>query len=104
LRRGRITRANRSDAHVRTALNLANHHTNCRLSTTVRLCDRSEAAFTIDITLNAGRTTELKTQFYVTLAERLNTQAGIRPRDVLIVLTEVSNENWWFGNGQAQYA
>jgi 4-oxalocrotonate tautomerase len=53
---------------------------------------RSAAAFTIDITLNA------------TLVDRLNTQADVRPEDVLIVLTEVAKENWSFGNGEAPYA
>ncbi|MGO9384337.1 MAG: tautomerase family protein [Mycobacterium sp.] len=65
--------------------------------------DRSAQAFIIDITLNIGRTVELKQQFYATLVERLNTQAGVRPQDVMIVLTEVAKENWSFGNGVAQY-
>jgi phenylpyruvate tautomerase PptA (4-oxalocrotonate tautomerase family) len=66
--------------------------------------DRSAHAFVIDITLNAGRTVELKQQFYATVAERLNAGADVRPQDVLIVLTEVAKENWSFGNGEAQYA
>ena|ERR1700757_3802141 len=66
--------------------------------------DRSAKAFIIDITLNAGRSVELKRQFYATVAERLNAEADVRPQDVLIVLTEVAKENWSFGNGEAQYA
>ncbi len=66
--------------------------------------DRSAEAFIIDITLNAGRTVELKQQFYATVVERLTAEADVRPQDVLIVLTEVAKENWSFGNGQAQYA
>jgi 4-oxalocrotonate tautomerase len=66
--------------------------------------DRSANAFIIDITLNAGRTVELKRQFYATVAERLSAEADVRPQDVLIVLTEVAKENWSFGNGEAQYA
>ena len=66
--------------------------------------DRSANAFIIDITLNAGRTVELKRQFYATAAERLSAEADVRPQDVLIVLTEVAKENWSFGNGEAQYA
>jgi len=66
--------------------------------------DRSANAFIIDITLNAGRTVELKRQFYATVAERLTAEADVRPEDVLIVLTEVAKENWSFGNGEAQYA
>jgi len=66
--------------------------------------DRSANAFIVDITLNAGRTVELKRQFYATVAERLSAEADVRPQDVLIVLTEVAKESWSFGNGEAQYA
>jgi 4-oxalocrotonate tautomerase len=66
--------------------------------------DRSADAFIIDITLNAGRTVELKRQFYATLVERLEAEAKVRPQDVMIVLTEVAKENWSFGNGEAPYA
>ena len=65
--------------------------------------ERSAKAFIIDITLNAGRTVELKQRFYATVAERLEAEAKVRPQDVLIVLTEVAKENWSFGNGEAQY-
>ena len=65
--------------------------------------DRSAKAFIIDITLNAGRSVELKQQFYATVAERLSAEADVRPQDVMIVLTEVAKENWSFGNGEAQY-
>ena len=66
--------------------------------------DRSPEAFIIDITLNAGRTTELKQRFYAELTTRLRAQAHVRPEDVTIVLTEVAKENWSFGNGVASYA
>jgi 4-oxalocrotonate tautomerase len=44
--------------------------------------DRPADAFIIDITLNAGRTVELKRQFYATLVERLKAEAKVRPQDV----------------------
>ena len=66
--------------------------------------ERSADASIIDITLNAGRTVELKKQFYASLVERLHSRAHVRPQDVVIVLTEVAKENWSFGNGEAQYA
>jgi phenylpyruvate tautomerase PptA (4-oxalocrotonate tautomerase family) len=75
-----------------------------RMDPTYLDIDRSAEAFTIDITLNAGRTVELKKRFYATLVDRLKAEAQVRPEDVLIVLTEVAKENWSFGNGQAQYA
>ena len=65
---------------------------------------RTEGIVIIQITLNEGRTTELKKQFYKRLAERLSTELGIRMEDVFISLVEVKKENWSFGNGMAQYA
>jgi 4-oxalocrotonate tautomerase len=75
-----------------------------RIDPTYLNVERSADAFLIDITLNVGRSTDLKKQFYATLVNRLHAQAQVRPQDVLIVLTEVSKENWSFGNGEAQYA
>jgi 4-oxalocrotonate tautomerase len=65
--------------------------------------DRSSAAFLVDITLSAGRSVALKKQFYAALVKRLQAEAQVRPQDVMIVLTEISKENWSFGNGEAQY-
>ncbi len=75
-----------------------------RIDPTYLAIDWSADAFIIDITLNAGRTVQLKKQFYATLVERLQAEAEVRPQDVLIVLTEVAKENWPFGNGEAPYA
>ena len=65
---------------------------------------RTDGIILIQITLNEGRTTELKKTFYKTLAERLNQELGVRMEDVWINLVEVKKENWSFGNGIAQYA
>ncbi len=65
---------------------------------------RSDGVVFIQITLNEGRTVELKKLFYRTVAERLHTDLGVRPEDVLINLVEVKKENWSFGRGIAQYA
>lgn len=65
---------------------------------------RTDGVIFIQITLNEGRTVELKKVFYRTLAERLNQQLGVRMEDVFINLVEVKKENWSFGNGIAQYA
>ncbi len=57
----------------------------------------------IQITLNQGRTTELKQKFYKRIAEDLSAELGVRKQDVFISLTEVNKENWSFGNGEMQY-
>lgn len=58
----------------------------------------------IQITLNAGRTVEMKKGFYKRIADDLHAQLNIRREDVFINLVEVAKENWSFGNGIAQYA
>lgn len=65
---------------------------------------RTDGIIFIQITLNEGRTVELKKTFYKTLAERLNQELGVRMEDVFISLVEVKKENWSFGSGVAQYA
>jgi len=65
---------------------------------------RTDAIVVVQITLNEGRTLELKKAFFKTLAERLNTELDIRKEDVFVSLVEVKKENWSFGNGIAQYA
>jgi 4-oxalocrotonate tautomerase len=65
---------------------------------------RTSALVIIQITLNTGRSTEMKKAFYQRVAELLHTEAGLRKEDVMISLVEVVKENWSFGNGEAQYA
>jgi 4-oxalocrotonate tautomerase len=65
---------------------------------------RTPDAIVIQVTLNEGRTVEMKKAFYRAVADRLSERVGLRPEDVLVNLVEVKKENWSFGNGQAQYA
>ena len=65
---------------------------------------RTDGIVIIQITLNEGRTVELKKAFFKRRAERLHEELGIRMEDVFISLVEVKKENWSFGNGVAQYA
>jgi 4-oxalocrotonate tautomerase len=66
--------------------------------------ERSKDAVLIQITLNEGRTVDLKRAFYLALAGALKERLGMRPEDVMVSLIEVKKENWSFGNGKAQYA
>lgn len=65
---------------------------------------RSPDAIVIQVTLNEGRTVELKRAFYRAVADGLHQRLGLRREDVVINLVEVKKENWSFGNGEAQYA
>jgi len=66
--------------------------------------ERSADCVLIQVTLNEGRSTELKKAFYRAIADGLNQRLGLRKQDVFINLVEVKKENWSFGNGEAQYA
>src|SRR4051794_13566519 len=65
---------------------------------------RSDDIVIIQVTLNTGRTVEMKRAFYARGAELLHQKPGLRKEDVMITLVEVGKENWSFGNGEAQYA
>jgi len=65
---------------------------------------RSADLIIIEITLNAGRSVEMKKALYAGIASRLMKSISVRPDDVVISLTEVTRENWSFGGGRATYA
>ncbi len=65
---------------------------------------RTQDLVVIRITLNAGRTVEIKKDLYAGIARRLGRAADVRADDVLICLVEVTKENWSFGGGLATYA
>lgn len=65
---------------------------------------RSADLIIIEITLNAGRTVEIKKALYAEIASRLAKAAAVRADDVMVSLTEVVKENWSFGGGKATYA
>jgi phenylpyruvate tautomerase PptA (4-oxalocrotonate tautomerase family) len=66
--------------------------------------ERSENLMIVEITLNAGRTVEIKRNLYADIVRRLQASVDVRPDDVLISLVEVTKENWSFGKGLATYA
>ncbi|HEX7810249.1 MAG TPA: tautomerase family protein [Thermoanaerobaculia bacterium] len=66
--------------------------------------ERTDGLVVIQITLNAGRTVEVKRALYADIARRLQESVDVRPDDVLVSLVEVTKENWSFGKGLATYA
>lgn len=64
---------------------------------------RSDALVIVEITLNTGRTIDIKKSLYADIARRLEA-LGIRQDDVMVSLVEVTKENWSFGGGRATYA
>ena len=65
---------------------------------------RSAECVLIQVTLNAGRSVQMKKDFYRAVADGLQARLALRKEDVFINLVEVAKENWSFGDGQAQYA
>jgi phenylpyruvate tautomerase PptA (4-oxalocrotonate tautomerase family) len=65
---------------------------------------RSADCIFIQVTLNEGRTIEMKQAFYKAIADGLHQRLNVRREDVFINLVEVKKENWSFGYGEAQYA
>jgi len=65
---------------------------------------RSEDVVLIQVTLNEGRTIEVKKAFFMAVAKGLHLRLDMRMEDVFISLVEVPKQNWSFGNGEAQYA
>jgi phenylpyruvate tautomerase PptA (4-oxalocrotonate tautomerase family) len=66
--------------------------------------DHGEDVVLVQITLNAGRSTDQKRAFYRRVADDVHARLGVRREDVVIGLVEVAKENWSFGNGEAPYA
>jgi 4-oxalocrotonate tautomerase len=64
---------------------------------------RSDDCMFIQITLNEGRSVELKQRFYMGVTDALHEELNLRREDVLLSLVEVPKENWSYGNGAAQY-
>ena len=64
---------------------------------------RGDGLIVIQITLNAGRTLDVKRALYADIAMRLASAVDVRPDDVLVSLVEVTKENWSFGGGRMTY-
>lgn len=64
---------------------------------------RTEGLVIVQITLNAGRTPEIKRALYAQIAQRLQEAVDVRPDDVMVNLVEVTKENWSFGGGRMTY-
>jgi 4-oxalocrotonate tautomerase len=63
---------------------------------------RTDDCIFLQITLNTGRTVEMKQRFYKSVTEALHERLGLRTEDVFINLVEVAKENWFYGHGEAQ--
>ncbi len=58
----------------------------------------------IQVTWVAGRSIDVKKQFYRRIADEIHDKTGVRKEDVWISLVDSGREDWSFGNGDMQYA
>lgn len=63
---------------------------------------RSEGFVLIHVTAGRVRTRERKQGFYARLVERLAASPGVRPEDVMVVISTTAEEDWSFSMGRAQ--
>jgi phenylpyruvate tautomerase PptA (4-oxalocrotonate tautomerase family) len=65
--------------------------------------DRSDDLVQIQVFWAPGKTVDARLAMYRKIVERLATNPGVRPEDVLISVVETAPENWSFGNGETQF-
>jgi phenylpyruvate tautomerase PptA (4-oxalocrotonate tautomerase family) len=63
---------------------------------------RSDDTIFIQVSLRRGRPEGVKQDFYRRVVANLQTDPGVRPEDVAIILTENGDADWSFGKGEAQ--
>ncbi|MDP9809911.1 phenylpyruvate tautomerase PptA (4-oxalocrotonate tautomerase family) [Rhizobium tibeticum] len=63
---------------------------------------RSDDFALFAITAGKPRSTQMRQAFFKRAAELLGQSPGIRPEDIMIVVTTTSPDEWSFGDGKAQ--
>ncbi len=69
----------------------------------LELQDREGDRAVLELTMRAGQDREDKQEFYARVTELLEQDPGISPENVMIVITENSEEDWSFRDGVAQF-
>lgn len=64
--------------------------------------ERSDDFVAIAITAGRPRSSAVKQDFYRHLVRLLGQAPGVRPDDVMVVITTTERDGWSFSNGQAQ--
>jgi phenylpyruvate tautomerase PptA (4-oxalocrotonate tautomerase family) len=69
----------------------------------LELQDREGDRVVLELTMRAGQSRENKQAFYARVTELLEQNPGIPTENVMIIITENSEEDWSFQNGVAQF-
>ena len=62
--------------------------------------NRSDDLVVVQISMRRGRSDAMKQDLYAGIASNLGNDAGIRPQDIFIYLSENDFSDWSVGNGQ----
>jgi 4-oxalocrotonate tautomerase len=65
--------------------------------------ERSDDLVQIQVFWAPGKAVDAKLAMYKRIVERLGSNPGVRPADVLISVMETAAENWSFGSGETQF-
>jgi 4-oxalocrotonate tautomerase len=65
--------------------------------------ERSDDLVQLQVFWAPGKSVQAKLAMYRRIVERLASNPGVRPEDVLISVVETAAENWSFGNGETQF-
>ena len=64
--------------------------------------ERSAALVVVHV-VSRRRSLEMKQNFYELAVSNLATRSGLDPADLIVSITENSDEDWSFGHGRAQF-
>ena len=64
--------------------------------------ERSDDVVLVSVT-SRPRERAMKEAFYAGLVTALGKQCGLRPEDLVVSITENTDEDWSFGHGRAQF-
>ena len=64
--------------------------------------ERTDGIVVVQVT-QQGRDDEQKKAFYASLAARLESEAGVRPQDLIVSVVANTAADWSFGLGRAQF-
>jgi phenylpyruvate tautomerase PptA (4-oxalocrotonate tautomerase family) len=64
--------------------------------------ERTDGVTVVHI-VQQGRDRARKERAYAAMAERLESECGVRPADLVVSVTENTREDWSFGLGRAQF-
>jgi phenylpyruvate tautomerase PptA (4-oxalocrotonate tautomerase family) len=64
--------------------------------------ERSAALVVLHV-VSRRRSLEMKQKFYELVAANLATRSGVDPADLIVSITENTDEDWSFGYGRAQF-